>query len=156
MAGGDDGSSSLSEIARQQGNLIVPLLVGIQSNPATTQSRVLRFLDNLECLRLPRRPKDQKASAIRVSRERINAFQHCKYVALSYTWTASKSEDKTAGLYHVQERVGQGLESSWVRNSILDRIFNYMRTLRRRSLSVSAATVGLAALREPTDAGASS
>jgi len=129
MAGGDDGSSSLSEIARQQGNSIVPLLISIQSNPETTQSRVLRFLDNLECLRLPRRPKDQKASAIQVGRDCINAFQLRKYVALSYTWTASKSEDKTAGLYHVQERVGQGFEPSRVRNSILDRIFNYMRTI---------------------------
>ncbi|KAH6854122.1 hypothetical protein B0I37DRAFT_301688 [Chaetomium sp. MPI-CAGE-AT-0009] len=129
MARGDDGSNSLSEIARQQGNSIVPLLVGIQSNPATTQSRVLRFLENLECLQLPRRPKDQKASAIRVSRERINALQRRKYVALSYTWTASKLEDETAGLYHVQERVGQGFEPSRVRNTILHRIFSYMRTI---------------------------
>ncbi|KAB5529080.1 hypothetical protein GE09DRAFT_1253401 [Coniochaeta sp. 2T2.1] len=126
---GDDGSSSLSKIARQQDNSIVPLLVDIQSNSATTQSRVLSFLENLECLRFPRRPNGQKASAIRVSRERINAFQLRQYVALSYTCTASKSEDETAGLYHVQERVGQEFEPSRVRNSILGRIFNYMRTI---------------------------
>ena len=129
MARGDDGSSSLSEIARQQGNSIVPLLVHIQSNPATTQSRVLSFLENLECLRLPRCPNGQNASPIRVSRKRINAFQLRQYVALSYTVKASKHEDKTAGLYYVQERDGQGFEPSGVRNSILDRIFNYMRTI---------------------------
>ncbi|KAK4118106.1 hypothetical protein N657DRAFT_651630 [Parathielavia appendiculata] len=129
MVRDDDGNSSLSEIARQQGNSIVPLLVGIQSNPAITQSRVLRFLENLECLQLPQRPTNRKASAIRVSRERINPLQLRKYVALSYTWTASKFEDKTAGLYHVQERVGQGFEPSRVRNTILDRIFIYMRTI---------------------------
>ncbi|KAK3293825.1 uncharacterized protein B0H64DRAFT_462105 [Chaetomium fimeti] len=129
MERGDDGSSSLSKIARQQGNSIVPLLVGIQSNPATTQGRALRFLENLECLQLPRRPKDQEASAIWVNRKRINAFQLPEYVALSYTWKASEFEDKTPGLYHVQERDGQGFEPSRVRDTILDRIFNYMRTI---------------------------
>lgn len=129
MARHDDGSSSLSEIARQQGNSIVPLLIDIQSNPATTQSRVLSFLESLECLRLPRCPNGQNATAIRVSRECINAFQHRQYVALSYTCTASKHEDETPGLYYVQERDGQRFELSKVRNSILDRIFNYMRTI---------------------------
>ncbi|KAK3370804.1 hypothetical protein B0T24DRAFT_627072 [Lasiosphaeria ovina] len=126
MATLDDGRQSLSEIARARGKSIVSLLADIAGTPGAIQPRLLRFLRNLECLRLPDCPGGHGST--RVDRHQIDALQPGHdYVALSYTWVASAHESTTAGLYSVQTRDGTRWEPSEVRNLVLDRIFNYMR-----------------------------
>src|SRR4051812_5007503 len=98
MEGGDK-SYSLCDIARQQNDSIVSLLVDIQNDTDITRHRVLGFLQNLECLQLtPRRP-GREAPAIDVRRQTVDAIQTHRYVALSYTWERSRNERRKKGFY---------------------------------------------------------
>lgn len=124
----DNKGSLLSTIAHQQNNSIVPLLIDIVRNTERTHTRVWSFLQNLECLRLPQLPSGQEL-CVKVNRETVDARQFPQYVALSYTCEPSKHEPKSDKFYHVQERHGQQHEPSEVRNYVLDRIFNYMRSI---------------------------
>ncbi|KAK3499085.1 uncharacterized protein B0T23DRAFT_400758 [Neurospora hispaniola] len=52
-----------------------------------------------------------------------------KYIAVSYTWNPPDGHDNTSGRYWIAKRAGNGFEQSPIRNSLLDRITNYMRAL---------------------------
>ncbi|KAK4233054.1 hypothetical protein C8A03DRAFT_48273 [Achaetomium macrosporum] len=129
-----DRGSCLSDIARQQGRSIISALVDIQDVPDTIEPRTLRFIENLRCLRVPQYPRCDRelaAAEVRVERETIDATQvlRPKYVALSYTWDPSRHENESSGSYLVQERHSRSFNPSNVRNCVLDRIFNYARTV---------------------------
>ncbi|KAH7304611.1 hypothetical protein B0I35DRAFT_401109 [Stachybotrys elegans] len=124
----DDKGSSLSRIARQQNDSIVSLLIDIVRNTEKTHNRVWSFLENLECLRLPQHLGGQEFCA-KVNREMVDARQFRRYVALSYTWEPSKHEPSSDKFYHVQEPRDQQHKPSEVRDCVLNRIFNYMRSI---------------------------
>ncbi|KAK0642895.1 hypothetical protein B0T16DRAFT_331333 [Cercophora newfieldiana] len=132
-----DKNSSLSQIASQRGRSITSLLVDIQDSPTTTQERAISFIENLECLRLPRYPReDGSSSKVHVRREIIDGLQYSNYVALSYTWKASENKEGPSGSYRVQKRQSKEFEDSRPRDSPLDRIFHYMRAIRVEHLWV--------------------
>jgi len=113
MGSDTDKGDSLSCIARQQGQPVISILVDIGNNTGTAEKRTLRFVQNLECLRLPKYSRGTgKATAGRakVLRETIDAARDSRYLALSYTWYPSAHERDEKGLYLVQKRYSQEFE----------------------------------------------
>jgi hypothetical protein len=121
-----DEGCSLSQIAQQQNNSIISLLVDMQpkDNDKLIEPRLLSFIEDLECLEAPGHSKTK------IRRRSIDATEIGSYVALSYTWGPSKPhEEQAAGAYLVQKRHSPEFEPSRPRNDVLDRIFPYMRTI---------------------------
>ncbi len=118
----DDKHKTLRDIV--QGGSLVTRLLEIQKW-TTPQSKLLRFVTNLECFELEHgglRP------GFFLQRHPINIFANQQYVALSYTWDPSEYEDAKSGQYQFQARGEQGYVVSNVRNCVLDRTLNYMTT----------------------------
>ncbi|RYP70649.1 hypothetical protein DL769_004895 [Monosporascus sp. CRB-8-3] len=116
---GDDSRHSLRDIAKHHRQPIVSLLVDIQRHQAQ-QSDFLRFLNGLECFKI-----DDNRSIL--FRQRTNAWEDRRYVALSYTWEPSDDEDGTSGGYGVQDRSRNCCYKSPVRNCVFERVTKYMR-----------------------------
>ncbi|EGO61371.1 hypothetical protein NEUTE1DRAFT_107863 [Neurospora tetrasperma FGSC 2508] len=65
-----------------------------------------------------------------MNRSHLNVLDgQTKYIAVSYTWNPPDGHDNTSGRYWIAKRAGNGFEQSPIRNSLLDRITNYMRAL---------------------------
>ncbi|KAK5657404.1 hypothetical protein OQA88_2974 [Cercophora sp. LCS_1] len=125
-----DGHKSLSRISREHGKSTVAMLLEIQRQSAL-QEKSTPFLKNLQCLSplddraAQRKRRDRRKQCL--TRVSIDALEEHDYVALSWTWKSSTTEDDTAGGYHVQDG-GSGLFGpSQVRNCVFDRITRYMK-----------------------------
>lgn len=134
----DDMHRPLPDIARTataRGSTLIRELVEIQRHQVT-EEKSTEFVEELECLYVPGRgPEYTSGTQQHLKRRIINAFEEHRYVALSYTWQASPYEsDVSSSRYMVQRRRGRGEKPSPVRDSVMQRVINYMHHVSARLL----------------------
>ncbi|KAH8800605.1 heterokaryon incompatibility protein-domain-containing protein [Xylogone sp. PMI_703] len=125
-----DTRHSLLKISSRHSKTISHL-IDIQSSQME-QEKSLEFIKNLECLYFwkshkhhQRWSESKKKPLLR--RQRINAFNETRYVALSYTWDPSPQEqDIQSGGYVVQPSSANQPQPSSVRNGVFKRARRYM------------------------------
>lgn len=94
-----------------------------------------KLLEDIRVRRgLPRKNKKTEVQARQgsrlMSRCHLNVLDgQTNYVAVSYTWDPPNGHDNTSGRYWVENKAGTGFEQSPIRNSLFDRITNYMQAL---------------------------
>ncbi|KFA80121.1 hypothetical protein S40288_04636 [Stachybotrys chartarum IBT 40288] len=114
----DDKELSLRRLKGDHGASIVSQLVRIGSKRnQQSHEKFLDFIRSLKCLN----PQD-----LGLRRCEINASDEPQYVALSYTWTPSSSEDQEPGHHVVEGWDNENPELSPVRACVLDRALRYM------------------------------
>ncbi|KAK8036680.1 hypothetical protein PG993_008663 [Apiospora rasikravindrae] len=128
-------SVTLLVLRQWGGSTLIRELVEIQRHQVT-EEKSTGFIEELECLYIPGpRPEYTSGRQQHLKRRTINAFEEHRYVALSYTWQASLYEaDVSSSQYMVQGRCGRGEEPSPVRDSVMDRVTNYMHHVSARLL----------------------
>jgi len=133
----DDCSMSLREIAAALPNKsLISRLVELDDEEfRVAQEKRLEFIEDLECLYfgLPKRSRDDDDGAKRsttLRRGTVNGFDG-DFVAVSYTWNASPAFERGSltGGYLVEERGSNEVKPSPVRNSVFDRLGEYMEYL---------------------------
>ena len=114
---------------------VIQQLLDIKSYKSP-QEKASAFVENLTCLSFDK-PNGRVSGEKPIIRKRvINAYRNRKYVAVSYTWDASRYEtDDATGLYSVQKSLGlthreslqaRYREPSKVRDNILRRTKKFM------------------------------
>ncbi|PTB43659.1 hypothetical protein M441DRAFT_56643 [Trichoderma asperellum CBS 433.97] len=132
MTSNDDKDRSLCEISKDHETSIISQLVDIGSeHNQQRHAKFLPFISRLQCLEL-------KGGSTQLRRTSINAFDEGEYVALSYTWQHSESEDDHSGRYFVEDWDDKRLKPSAVRNCVFDRVLGYMRHAQVQFLWIDA------------------
>ncbi|KAK3343172.1 hypothetical protein B0H65DRAFT_242019 [Neurospora tetraspora] len=152
----DDSNQTLSQISQKHGRSIVNMLVDIQES-VVLQSKSTSFLERLECLQpikypyynpprksktgevIPPRSTDDPAVEYKFMRRcYVNVLdipeEYYNYVALSYTWQPQEGENETSGKYWIENKQRTGFDMSPVRNTVLDRITNFMSVWKYHAL----------------------
>ncbi|KAG9231874.1 heterokaryon incompatibility protein-domain-containing protein [Amylocarpus encephaloides] len=135
----DDTHQALAEIRARHQKSIVSMLIDIQQH-TILQEKTFGCIERLDCLYVKKSSRkryhlesvhESVASEPRIQgelgRAQINGFQRSDYVAVSYTWNPSGTEDKTGGGYIVESRDSYGAITSKVRDCVFDRVINYLR-----------------------------
>lgn len=126
----DDKDQSLLQLCQRHGTSVISQLVDIgRENNQQDHVKFRSFISRLQCLQ----PKGTQ-----LHRKTINAFDERRYVALSYTWTRSKYEDKKTGRHAVEHWDDHSFGPSMVRECVLNRVLNYMRHVGVRFLWIDA------------------
>ncbi|KAH8693458.1 heterokaryon incompatibility protein-domain-containing protein [Phaeosphaeriaceae sp. PMI808] len=121
-----DTSASLCDLRRQNGKPLMHSVIGIYKYQRTSNSKSLRFWENLQCF-FPQKFDTEKTSQDRRLSAKIPLELHSPrngYVALSYCWYPSKGESKASERYRKASDLEKPLKVSDI---VLDRTFRFIR-----------------------------